>query len=696
MVKRYFLFFAVFLSLFQNILSNPFDSYIGKWILIKEKSTPIELYESLTLEFQRADNYNNKIIFIWGSGDKTHKDTLNISPDSGQYFWHIHDRVFPVNVFLGIRMPVNSNVTGQIRTDTIQKELKLTKTYPLLTSQGTYLMQENDLFKLTARDSILQLIITFSSRDLQNKYHYTFKRKGYREAWITRLTDNWEVQGDLDVQAFLLSIQGLVNRKGPELYFIYPKWWDYHFTEDFYHYLEEKKNFTFQRIQTLSETIKIFKNKFKGYIVWDKNKPATLDLAFTLAGLKDGVVVSEDLIPLVENAGLPLLEDLRGSINQKSNHELYRRSFEQYGKQCNQNMLVWLGGESGKIRKSGIADWGIMNKAFFTDLSTKSSDTAEYNVAKEIISSYKPLSVVYGWHVYTKDKERDYVKLASRYGLRVEGLHTLPNISFMHHIPLERGFSFHNNHHLQKRKKYKPRKRIYISCVQTDCLGLGAWNQPGRGKIPYAWEVTMNWSWIAPVMLEYFYAQATPQDFFIGSLSGPGYIYPKAVPEPILPVLLDSAYSMMKSLDLNVFEIMDYSEGSTIKGNTELPEKIVDEYYRHMPEAIGFINGYAPSYTYAVRNKIPFISFDYYLSPDRSVKDAISDLKELARMNIKRPYFLLLHVRQWNDINKVINILKNLGKDYKIVPLDIFLKMAGEYPTFQSRFLEKQTIGREK
>jgi hypothetical protein len=344
------------------------------------------------------------------------------------------------------------------------------------------------------------------------------------------------------------------------------------------------------------------------------------------------------------------------------------------------------GGETGSTRKPGVADWGVMNRAFFADLSTEEKDTTEYRVSKMIFSSYKPMSILYGWHVYGKDKERDYVKLASRYGLRVEGLHTLPNMSFVHHIPLEPGFTFRNNHNIEAGKRYKPAKKVYISCIQTDCLGLGAWNQPGRGEIPYAWEVTMNWYYLAPVLLEYFYSQAKPQDYFIGSLSGPGYIYPKAVPPDLLPSLLDSAWSLMRSLDLNVFEIMDYSEGATLEGNTELTKEVVDTYYEHMPGAIGFANGYRPGHTFAIRDGRPFISFDYYLSEKRDEAEAAADLVELANLNAKRPYFLLMHVREWSDIKRVQRILSHLPDGFELVPLDVFMKMAGKEWTFTTRY----------
>ncbi len=226
--------------------------------------------------------------------------------------------------------------------------------------------------------------------------------------------------------------------------------------------------------------------------------------------------------------------------------------------------------------------------------------------------------------------------------------------------------------------------------MQTDGLGLGAWTRPGRGEIPYAWEVTMNWQWMAPAMLEYFYSQATPNDFFIGGLSGPGYMYPKAIPEDVLPGMLAEARRIMDLLDLNVFSIMDYSEGATVEGNAELTEDVVDAYYEATPDFIGYVNGYAPTFTFTSRHGVPFMSYDYYLAPERSEAEAVADLKELMRINDTRPYFLLLHVRQWSDITRVKSILDALGSEVEVVPLDVFLKMAGHEPTFEERFLPSQ------
>ena len=297
--------------------------------------------------------------------------------------------------------------------------------------------------------------------------------------------------------------------------------------------------------------------------------------------------------------------------------------------------------------------------------------------------------MVFGWHSYAKDKERDHVSLTSMHGLRVEGLHTLPNMSFMSHIKATPGFVFKNNHNIDPAKEYIPDNKVYLSCVQTDCLGLGAWTQPGRGDIPYAWEVTMNWVWLAPAMMEYFYSEATPNDYFIGSLSGPGYMYPKAIPKDKLKPILKEAERLMKILDLNVFEVMDYSEGATIEGNTEIPEDIVTAYRENMPEVIGFINGYAPAFTFGGTRETPFISYDYYLSPDRPEEEAVADIRELARWNSVRPYYCLVHVRQWSDITRVKSILDRLGPDFMLVPLDEMMMYIKSENTFTERYLEK-------
>jgi hypothetical protein len=509
------------------------------------------------------------------------------------------------------------------------------------------------------------------------------------QSYFMRLPANWEITGDLPVQVLLISLQGVANNGGPRLYFLYPSDWDYNFCGPLLEYYRTSRGMDFQELTSAEQALKELARYAGGYVVWDKQVRTSLIVAFTAAGLSRAVVVSEELIPLVEAHGLKKQEDFRGKFRGQSDIEIYEWAYRQYWNRCSKEYLIYMGGESGKVMKPGIADFGILKGAFFTDASTNPRDTLEYQFAQRLFAGMKPLSLVMGWHSYKKDLEAQHVTLASQYGLRVEGLHSLPNMSFNHQIPFTAGFQFKNNHTVKPATEYRPGRKVYLSCIQTDCLGLGAWTKPGRGEIPYAWEVTMNWSWLAPAMLQYFYDMATPNDYFIGSLSGPGYMYPKAIPPHLLPAVVETAYALMKKLDLNVFEIMDHSTYWLTDGiDDDVPKEIVDLYFDRMPEAIGIANGYRPAHTFAVDSGRPFISYDYYLGEKRAEKEAVADLKELAKLNARRPYFLLMHVRQWSDIKRVKRILDQLGPEFEVVPLDVFMKLAGADPTFMTRYGE--------
>lgn len=510
------------------------------------------------------------------------------------------------------------------------------------------------------------------------------------QMFVMELGDNWEIDKDLPKHALLISLQGIANRGAPRLYFLYPHDWDFKFSKPLLDYYIDSRNMAFNRLKSVEDALVALSAFAKGYVIWDPEVRTSLIVSFTAAGLYESLVITEEFIPLVEQYGLEEVEDFRGRFSDMSDYEIYDWAYDAYWDQTSKDFLVYMGGHYGKVMKPGVADFGIHKKAFFTDASTDPEDELEYRFANRIFSEMKPFSLVMGWHSYGKDTEAQHVRLASSYALRVEGLHTLPNMSFNHQIPLSPGYEFKNNHNVKENEEYIPEKKVYISCIQTDCLGLGAWTEPGRGEIPYAWEVTMNWSWLAPAMLQFFYDMATSNDFFIGSLSGPGYMYPKAIPEKYLPRVIDIAYEMMKTLDLNVFETMDhtnYWQSDAI--DDDLTEEVVDAYFEGMPGAIGFANGYRPAHTFAVKDGRPFMSFDYYLSEKRNVDQAVADLEELANLNSKRPYFLLMHVREWSDIKRVKSILNKLSSQFELVPLDIFMKMAGNQPTFVSRYAEE-------
>jgi hypothetical protein len=655
-------------------------AFNGRWELIPHKSTEIDLYGTFSLEFRQAPG-SLTVITTWGRG-RTLRDSITIRPGSTTRV-PVKNRVFPSNVFMGLMMVPGTERTMTASWDGTGRVLRLEEEFPLRGSQGVIRQRALHTYTLAEDDESITYTVERSTRAEEPKIRYVLKREGTANAFMMRLEDNWDFARS-PVNPFLISLQGLANADGPRLYFIYPEKWDFLYTPSVLDYYKEKRNYSFTELRSPGSALHTFRKAVNGYVVWDKAVRTSLIVAYTIAGLEKGVVVSEDLLPMVEKEGLKPLADLRGIFTGMTDVEIYTWALARYWDRCSREYVIWLGGEAGSIMKPGVADFGMLKRAFFTDLSTETVDTAEYRLAKKIMSEMKPYSMVMGWHSYAKDKERDFVTLASQHTLRVEGLHTLPNMSFSCQTPASKGFSWKNNHTPLAGKK--PERKVYIALVQTDGMGLGAWFKPGRGAIPCSWEVTMNWLWLAPAMLEYFYGMATPNDYFVGGLSGPGYMYPKAIPPSSLPKIVAMTRQMTRDLDLPVFEFMDYSEGATVEGNTDLTEDVFDAYVKGMPEATGFINGYAPSYTFAVRDGKPLISFDYYLSESRPEADAAADLQELARVNSRRPYFLLIHIREYSDLKRTKSILDRLGGEFELVPLDLFLKLAALEPTFEERF----------
>jgi len=657
----------------------------GRWKLVPQMSHEIGLYGTLSLEIRR-DAKTVTVVQRWGTS-RFYVDSITVTLNGSPSLVPVSNRVWPANVFMGLSMPVGDSrkVSATIDNKGI---LNIEEQYDIRGSQGPSPISIRHSYAVSEDPQVLNYTMARPSRPSDSPVKFVLKQPGYREAFSIDIKDNWEIDGDLPSNALLISLQGLANTDGPRMYLHYPNW-PFTYVQSVFEFYRDKRHFTFTELRTIGEALKQLREHIKGYVVWDKKVRTSLIVAFTVAGLERAIVVSEELIPEAERAGLKPVEDFRGKFTGKSDAEIYQWAYDRYWQRCSRDYIVWLGGEHGSIMKPGVADFGIAQKVFFNDLSSRPTDKLEYGLARKVLSQMNPMAMVMGWHSYAKDLEREHVTLTSSYGLRVEGLHTLPNLSFSSKVPASPGFKFKNNHNLIPGKDYTPDNKVYISCIQTDGIGLGAWLKPGRGEIPYAWEVLMNYVWMAPAMAEYFYTMATPNDYFIGCLSGPGYLYPKAVPPKLLPPLLAKAKEYMDVLDLTVFEIMDYSEGATVEGNSELTRDVVNAYYKAMPDAIGFVNGYAPSHTFTVRNGKPLISYDYYLSPTRPEADAVADLQELASINKNRPYFLLMHVREWSDIKRVKGILDRLGPKFELVPLDVFLTMAGKNPTFKEKFLER-------
>lgn len=511
-----------------------------------------------------------------------------------------------------------------------------------------------------------------------------------RSACVMRWNLDWQVAGGLPEKVLLLSLQGQANRTAPQLYVVHPPEFQWEITGPLFSFYERKHGVKFTELNTAEEALARFAGHAKGYVVWDPAVPATMNVALTIAGLEDALVVTAPLIPQVEKHGLKAIDDLRGRYTGQTDAQIYGDAVTRYWNRCSRDSIMLMGGHAGAVRQPAVADWGIRQRMFFHDLSANPKHLGELALAQRLLSELNPGATVFGWHSYAKDTEEQWTTLLSSYGLKMEGLHNLPNLSFNCQFGFTPGFRFTNTHHVARDAKPTAEAKVYLSFVQSDSIGIGVWTKPGRGKLPFAWQVTMNWTKFSPAALEYFHESATPNDYFIGGLSGPGYMYPNHIPADRFPLLMKEARELMAVLDEHVMEIMDNSAADGNVGNADLTKEIVDRYYDAFPDVIGFINGYGPARTRDLRDTRPMLSYDYYIDPRRPRAEVAADLNELIALNATRPYFLLVHVRESNDVNSLIEVVKQLDGPVEVVPLDVFLKLAASKKTYTTRYQDPE------
>jgi len=138
-----------------------------------------------------------------------------------------------------------------------------------------------------------------------------------------------------DAKLVLSTLQGIVNRKQPRIYLIESE------EEGKYTWLNDL-NVPYTVHEDYWEIVRKYKNEVKGVIVYDPAVPDSINVATTLAGIRDAVAASPDYAEMLAAApyNLPVLEDLRGRFANRL--DAYTWQFENLWSQTTHRMLIGL------------------------------------------------------------------------------------------------------------------------------------------------------------------------------------------------------------------------------------------------------------------------------------------------------------------------------------------------------------------
>ncbi|HEX4008328.1 MAG TPA: GxGYxYP domain-containing protein [Acidobacteriaceae bacterium] len=167
---------------------------------------------------------------------------------------------------------------------------------------------------------------------------------------------------DPDSQGVLVSLQGIVNRTRPRLYF----YWGADPTN--LEWLNTVK-VPYQMTTDLWTLFNQYRSEIAGAIVFDPNVPDTINLATTLAGVHGAVMATADQ---AASLNLPILEDLRGRFT--DNLSVYQYALAKVWPQVTKRMMAAI--SPSTTQQAPGVPWTTLFKV--TAPVTDASNTATY------------------------------------------------------------------------------------------------------------------------------------------------------------------------------------------------------------------------------------------------------------------------------------------------------------------------------
>lgn len=265
------------------------------------------------------------------------------------------------------------------------------------------------------------------------------------------------------------------------------------------------------------------RNLIKGYILyrqdsssrkdfaWSSDMDQSINIATSLAGLLDGILVEEALEEQAKARGLTCLADAR--------RETLTTIWEKYRDRFNRRLLF-----CQDPQKPNSRDLAIAHRAF----TLYGSDPT----LRQALEFLEPSSPILGWN---GGDELETTRLSSNYGHFQTATDWCMNLTtLMADAATAKSMTIP---HVDFRKIDWQDQRSAVSFVMTDgdnvqwyesdffLTNSDFWNSPSRGKIPFGWSSCFSHlSQLAPLIIDHAVKTRTPSDEFVEW--GGGYYYP--------------------------------------------------------------------------------------------------------------------------------------------------------------------------
>lgn len=329
-----------------------------------------------------------------------------------------------------------------------------------------------------------------------------------------------------DVQTMMVGLQGLLNRKQPRLLVLNrnnngEQW-------------PEAMGLRYKLENDPYRIIEKYKREIKGLIVYDPKVDATVNLATTLAGLEDALIVSPELAKILQDRPhrFKVIQDFNGMFTDK--YTAYDYAYKKLLPRCTKRMIIGL---APGAHHAHLRDLAVATKAMVVwfdpnhidpEIRAKQKNGRDEEFINKFLKEYNAMSTYYlGWW----PDEGAGIYKSSKYGIPTIPADFFENMTVYASLPKELSIP-------SVPAKPKLENKFYLALVFSDGDNLqycehalktsdNLWSSKLRGTFPMNWTMSPPLLDAAPQMLNYYYKTASDNDCIVSGPSGLGYTDPQ-------------------------------------------------------------------------------------------------------------------------------------------------------------------------
>src|SRR5260221_4664156 len=412
-----------------------------------------------------------------------------------------------------------------------------------------------------------------------------------------------------DVQLSVTTLTGLINRQQPRVYLISNSdaaFWLDAASAQVPHDIPAARDEA-----ALEALLNGYRNRVAGLIIYDANFMDSVNVATTLAGQRDCMVVSPAQAETLQGPPhhLPVVADLR-IYQWKSRVQAYLWAERNLLKSASPNLVAGLDPKiAGALRSFLVATRAFV---YWLDARNVLPDIrngwiAERHLMKRILKAFAPGTPHLGWFV----DEGQGVRLTSKAALPVlasdhffnlevwtsvqigqtnlagenlartnpeanlgaspagtnlapaRGATTFPLSEATPERDVVAGLAPARPAEAEVAPTVSPKAYVSFTISDGDNLQYDQhrmaqlWQDPARGSIPIGWTISPALVRVAPALAAYYARTATPNDELVAGPSGAGYMLPSYWPAERLPAFLQLTGELMQEMNLRVIEALD-------------------------------------------------------------------------------------------------------------------------------------------